>query len=150
MKNLLKFFIFVALLSIGISALYDYQMRHGLSAGKDRRTPEKYTLPTDANINPKQVASLEELNRERRELVKSVVPSVVAVKTSKKITVRRQMQLDPFEYFFPNSRRGGSRDEGLVQNSLGSGVIVTEEGHTITNHHVVDPVDEIEVQLSDG
>jgi serine protease Do len=38
----------------------------------------------------------------------------------------------------------------LVQNSLGSGVIVTNEGHIITNNHVVDQVDEIEVQLSDG
>jgi serine protease Do len=37
-----------------------------------------------------------------------------------------------------------------VQNSLGSGVIVTDEGHIITNNHVVDQVDEIEVQLSDG
>src|SRR5207245_6986523 len=32
----------------------------------------------------------------------------------------------------------------------GSGVIVTNEGHIITNNHVVDQVDEIEVQLSDG
>jgi len=37
-----------------------------------------------------------------------------------------------------------------VQNSLGSGVIVTNEGHIITNTHVVDQVDQIEVQLSDG
>jgi serine protease Do len=150
MKNLLKFFIFVALLSIGISVLYDYQMHHGLTGGGSHRTPEKYTLPTDSNINPKLVASLEELNRERRELVNSVVPSVVSVKTSKKISVRRQMQLDPFEFFFPRSRRGGSPEEALVQNSLGSGVIVTQEGHIITNNHVVDQVDEIEVQLSDG
>ena len=150
MKNLLKFFVFVALLSIGISALYDYQMHHGLSGSGPRRTPEKYTLPTDANINPKQVADLEELNRERRELVNSVVPSVVSVKTSKKISLRRQTQLDPFEFFFPRSRRGGSPEEALVQNSLGSGVIVTQEGHIITNNHVVDQVDEIEVQLSDG
>ena len=40
-----------------------------------------------------------------------------------------------------------------MQNSLGSGVIVTNEGHIITNNHVVDdkgPSIEIEVQLSDG
>src|SRR5207237_130553 len=127
MKNLLKFFLFVALLSIAISALYDYKMRHGSLSISDRRHPEKYTLPTESNINPKQIASLEELNRERRELVNSVVPSVVSVKTSKKVSLRRQTQLDPFEFFFPNSRRfGSSRDEALVQNSLRSGVIVTD------------------------
>ena len=151
MKNLLKFFLFVAILSILISWLYDYKMRHGSLTISDRRTPEKYTLPTESSINPKQIASLEAINRERRELVNSVVPSVVSVKTSKKISMRRQTQLDPFEFFFPNSRRyGNQRDEPLVQNSLGSGVIVTEEGHIITNNHVVDQVDEIEVQLSDG
>ena len=35
----------------------------------------------------------------------------------------------------------------MVQNSLGSGVIVSAEGHIITNNHVVDQVDEIEVQM---
>ena len=67
-------------------------------------------------------------NMRMRELVNSVVPSVVSVKTSKKISLRRQTQLDPFEFFFPRSRRGGSPEESLVQNSLGSGVVVTEEG----------------------
>ncbi|MDB6147448.1 MAG: hypothetical protein JWO45_1112, partial [Spartobacteria bacterium] len=151
MKNLIKFFAFVALVSIAISALYDYRMRHGDLNGFPRRSPEKYTLAAESGVSPKQVASLEELNRERRALINGVVPSVVSVKTSKKVSTRRQQQLDPFEFFFPNSRRSRSpQDEALVQNSLGSGVIVTDEGHIITNNHVVDQVDEIEVQLSDG
>jgi len=149
MKNLLKFFAFVAVLSLGISALYDYRLKHG-SLGTLQRAPEKYTLAKSGNVDPKQVASLEALNQERRALVKSVVPSVVAVKTSKKIGVRRQ-GMDPFEFFFGNPRRQyRGRDEALVQNSLGSGVIVTNEGHIITNNHVVAQVDEIEVELSDG
>jgi serine protease Do len=83
--------------------------------------------------------------------VSSVLPSVVAVKTSKKIGIRREYGLDPFEFFFGNQRQSRyPRDEAFVQNSLGSGVIVTNEGHIITNNHVVDQVDEIEVQLSDG
>lgn len=152
MKNLLKFFVFVALLSLAISALYDYRLRHG-GLNVLQRAPEKYTLPSTANVDPKTVASLDAINRERRALVSSVIPSVVAVKTSKKIQTPRQY-MDPFEFFFGGGRGAGrsrnSQDEAMVQNSLGSGVVVTNEGHIITNNHVVDQVDEIEVQLSDG
>jgi serine protease Do len=154
MKNLLKFFLFVALLSLGISALYDCRMRHG-ALNVLHRSPEKYTLPTSPTVDAKNVASLDALSRERRTLINSVVPSVVAVKTSKKIQAPRQY-MDPFEFFFGGGRNGGGgrfrnpQDEAMVQNSLGSGVVVTNEGHIITNNHVVDQVDEIEVQLSDG
>jgi serine protease Do len=151
MKNFAKFLLFVLLVSAGISLLYDYRLKHGGLNLPSGRKPEKYTLESNPSVDSKQVPSLEALNRERRALVKSVIPSVVAVKTSKKIGVRREYGLDPFDFFFGNPRRFRSpRDEALVQNSLGSGVIVTKEGHVITNNHVVDQVDEIEVQLSDG
>src|SRR5881396_3414891 len=152
MKNLAKFLLFVLLVSAGISLLYDYRLKRGNLDLLPRRASENYTFASEAAINPKQVASLEALNQERRALVKSVIPSVVAVKTSKKIGIRRQYGLDPFEFFFgtPRGQFRSPREEALVQNSLGSGVIVTNEGHIITNNHVVDQVDEIEVQLSDG
>src|SRR5881409_3554114 len=151
MKNLAKFLLFVLLVSVGISALYDYRLKHGGLNLPSTRTPEKYTLASSPNVDPKQVASLEALNRERRALVSSVIPSVVAVKTSKKILIPRERGLDLFEFFYGNQRQfRNPNEQALVQNSLGSGVIVTNEGHIITNTHVVDQVDEIEVQLSDG
>ena len=151
MKNLAKFLLFVLLISAGISLLYDYRLKHGGLNLPSTRTPEKYTLASSPNVDPKQVASLEALNRERRALISSVIPSVVAVKTSKKILIPRERGLDLFEFFYGNQRQfRNPNDQALVQNSLGSGVIVTNEGHIITNNHVVDQVDEIEVQLSDG
>src|SRR6476469_8973043 len=150
MKNLIKFILFVILVSAGISMLYDYRLKTGgirfLAV-----TSEKYTLATTPTIDPKDVVGLENLNKERRALVGAVVPSVVSIKTSKKAPVRRQPQLDPSDFFNRNPRQNSNPNaDAMVQNSLGSGVVVTSEGHIITNNHVVDQVDEIEVQWSDG
>src|SRR5882762_2739877 len=150
MKNLLKFFLLVLVLSAGVSLLYDYQLHHGRLSLSSRKTPEKYTLAENPAVDSKEIASLVSLSNERRKLVTGVIPSVVSVKTSKRIQ-RRQYGLDPFDFFRGNLRQfRGPADEALVQNSLGSGVMVTNEGHIITNNHVVDQVDEIEVVLSDG
>jgi Trypsin-like serine proteases, typically periplasmic, contain C-terminal PDZ domain len=153
MRNLLKFLLFVLIVSFGISLLYDYRMKHGGLITTTRRTPEKYTLANSPPVDLKSIGTLAEFDHERRMLVANVLSSVVSVKTSKKIPIRRQYALDPFEYFFGGTPRGQFRnpnDAALVQNSLGSGVIVTNEGHIITNNHVVDQVDDIEVQLADG
>ena len=153
MKNFAKFLLFVLLVSAGISLLYDYRLKHGKLDLPSARTPEKYSLASTPSVDSKEVASLEALNRERRALVKQRDPGRRSVKTSKKVGIRRQYGVDPFEFFYRNPSgqfRRNPRDEAMVQNSLGSGVIVTNEGHIITNNHVVDHVDEIEVQLSDG
>src|SRR5437660_10698541 len=119
MKNLAKFLLFVLLLSAGISLLYDYRLKHGGLKFASGRTPEKYTFASEPAVNPKQVASLESLNRERRALVKGVVPSAVAAETSTKVAIRREEGVAPLEFFFPNQPRfGHPRDEGLVQTSL--------------------------------
>jgi len=150
MKNFLRFVLFAALIAGGISLLYDYRLKHGgLGLGDGRRVPENYTLATSPTIDPKSIATLDALNRERRELVSGVLPSVVSIKTSRKVTIRRQSTLDDFFYRSPRQFRNPN-DEAMVQNSLGSGVIVSNEGHVITNNHVVEQVDEIEVQLADG
>jgi serine protease Do len=150
MKNLIKFLFFVLLVSAGISALYDHRLKTG-GLNFLAVTSEKYSLATTPSVDPKDVAGLEALNRERRALVGAVIPSVVSIKTSKKVPVRKQYQLDPSDFFNRNPRQfRNPNEEAMVQNSLGSGVVVTAEGHIITNNHVVDQVDEIEVQLSDG
>jgi serine protease Do len=150
MKNLLKFLFLVLVLSAGVSLLYDYQLRHGKLNLKPRTAPEKYTLADTPSVDSKSIASLMSLSEERRKLVAGVIPSVVSIKTTKRIQ-RRQYGLDPFDFFRGNlGQFRGPGDDAVVQNSLGSGVIVSKEGHIITNNHVVDQVDEIEVQLSDG
>ncbi|MGV3532863.1 MAG: Do family serine endopeptidase [Chthoniobacteraceae bacterium] len=104
------------------------------------------TLVEEAPIDPNEVRVLSALDAEYSRLVDAVVPSVVSITTSR--TVRVPYVVDQFDYFF--GRRGRNRPAEQTQSGLGSGVIVSKEGHIITNHHVIEGMDEIRVQLTDG
>jgi Do/DeqQ family serine protease len=82
------------------------------------------------------------------DAVRKAVPSVVNIFTSKEIKTPHHPFLDDplFRHFF------GDRLEEEPQRavSLGSGVIVSPKGYILTNHHVVEAADEIEVALIDG
>jgi len=78
------------------------------------------------------------------DAVRKAMPSVVNIFTSKEVRARRNPLLnDPlFRRFFG--------DELQKATSLGSGVIVSPAGYILTNNHVVESADEIEIAFSDG
>jgi Do/DeqQ family serine protease len=80
--------------------------------------------------------------------VRRATPSVVNIFTSKEVHAERHPLLnDPlFRRFFGEQ----IPDEAQRSASLGSGVIVTPSGYVLTNNHVVEAADEIEVALADG
>ncbi|HEY2977198.1 MAG TPA: Do family serine endopeptidase [Burkholderiaceae bacterium] len=82
------------------------------------------------------------------DAVQRATPSVVNIFTSKEIRSPRHPLLnDPiFRRFFGDQLP----DEAQRASSLGSGVIVSTSGYVLTNHHVVEAADEIEVALADG
>src|SRR5438876_4255258 len=82
------------------------------------------------------------------DAVRRATPSVVNIFTSKEIPSPRHPLLnDPlFRRFFGDQLP----DEAQRAASLGSGVIVSSSGYVLTNHHVVEAADEIEVALADG
>jgi Do/DeqQ family serine protease len=82
------------------------------------------------------------------DAVRKAVPAVVSVLTSKEIKSQRHPFLeDPlFRHFFGDQLE----EEPQRAASLGSGVIVSSKGYILTNHHVVEAADEIEVALVDG
>lgn len=107
-------------------------------------------------IPPKVPEQLEATEKAFVEIARRVVPSVVNISTTK---IRKGFEQSPFSPFFqdPFFRRffgdeffrDHERPRRYKEQSLGSGVIVSEDGYIITNNHVVTGADEIKVVLSD-
>jgi Do/DeqQ family serine protease len=76
--------------------------------------------------------------------VQRAAPAVVNIYTQRVVRERVAPSLgELFGDFFPRTRQ-------RIERSLGSGVIVDEAGHIVTNHHVIANADSISVQLEDG
>ena len=78
---------------------------------------------------------------------KRASPAVVSI-TASKAPPRNARSDDPmFKFFFGDRSR---KERADPQIGLGSGVIVSAEGYLLTNNHVIDGADDIEVTLTDG
>ncbi|MBX3627602.1 MAG: trypsin-like peptidase domain-containing protein [Rhizobacter sp.] len=77
---------------------------------------------------------------------KRATPAVVSI-TASKTPQRNPHTEDPwFRFFFGDQ----PQRQQQPQIGLGSGVIVSADGYLLTNNHVIEGADDIEVQLSDG
>ena len=81
-----------------------------------------------------------------REAAGRAMPAVVNILTSKASRETHPLLKDPFFRRFFGDRM--PPDEQMA--SLGSGVIVSGDGYILTNNHVVEGADVIEVGLADG
>ncbi|MGI4813293.1 MAG: Do family serine endopeptidase [Janthinobacterium lividum] len=83
------------------------------------------------------------------DAARKAMPAVVNVFSSKTSARKRQQGgSDPmYRYFFGDKNRGNQ--DAPVAN-LGSGVIVSADGYILTNQHVVDGANQIEIALADG
>src|SRR4029450_4291057 len=102
------------------------------------KSSAKYTPASAPPLQASDVPRLAGTDEEYARLVDAVLPSVVSI-TSQRVAQRGQGPIAAFDLLL------GNRDARMqpVETSLGSGVIVSKEGHIITNHHVTERMNEI-------
>ena len=84
------------------------------------------------------------------DVVARVAPAVVTIHSARRARAPRQHPFfdDPrFREFFGLPRT--PQREAPAVRGLGSGVIVSNEGYVLTNHHVIDGAEEVTVELTD-
>lgn len=105
------------------------------------------------------VSSLPESFADLVEKQSKAVVNISTLTKPKKITQKRSQRRSPFsgdplldrffEDFFGGLPQGQEQLRTRPQNSLGSGVIISEDGYIVTNNHVVAKADDIIVKLQD-
>lgn len=139
--NLPAFLLFVLLLALLVGGTAFWRLTRppgnpypeiSRGTGVPRSVTEKEPLPTGR--------SLEVMDHEFTDLVDHVIPSVVSINT---VTAPDREAL--VRQFF-----GLNRGPVRPLSQVGSGMIVSPEGHIVTNWHVVNGASQVSVQLSDG
>lgn len=138
--NLPSFLVFLLTLALAVGGIAFWRLMHlsspqyppSMARGTGPSSVERLPLPSGR--------SLEAMDNEFTELVDHVIPSVVSITTTtapdREALVRQ---------FFGLARGGVAQS-----NKMGSGMIVSPDGHIVTNWHVINGASQVTVQLSDG
>ena len=144
MKNEIKSYVVIALLSSGIT-LGAFQLFNLGSRSTLGEVPSAFTT----NVSNTTVAGTP---GEFTYAAEKSTPAVVHIKTKMEQRSRQQQFSNPFDEFFggdPFGGGGGRRQAPQAQEASGSGVIISEDGYIVTNNHVVAEASEITVMLND-
>src|SRR6266700_97825 len=114
-------------------------------------------VPSDAGpVNPSAAEAgkdvVHQLNNAFAKVFETVAPGVVIIETSKKTEISETSPLDDLFFQGPPDENRPRRSPGTPRpvQSEGSGFIVRPDGYIITNVHVIEDADKIDVKLRDG
>ena len=143
MKRL--WYIFAQAVTIGVAALLVIRTLEPQWLGADGKTIDA------RDVSIQQVAANTDGVRNvasYADAARKAVPAVVYIFTTQEVKASSiPMANDPlFRHFFGDQ----SQEQAEPRSSLGSGVVVSADGYILTNYHVVEAADSIEIALNNG
>jgi S1-C subfamily serine protease len=116
---------------------------YGLLDAMNGKVPpaEAFTEATGPKLSLTDVEGLARLDDEYAKLAAAVLPSVVSVSTRSVVMQRRTVPFGLFSFqdYAPGETKG-----------IGSGAIISKEGHVVTNHHVIEGAQEVTVTTNEN
>jgi len=115
-----------------------------------------YALGAD----PDSINALKQMGKAFASIAEKASPAVVGLQAEKTVSQDSQSYFespfgdDFFEYYFgvPRQRfpRSPQRRNRQQQTALGSGFIISPDGHILTNNHMVEGAEKVTIELADG
>ncbi len=138
----------VVLVSAGVAGVTTYSI---LSPDNTKNLTFEEVFPQASNV---MLANYEGVTQQPVDLTKaaeSSLHSVVHIKSTQASKTQTVQQMpDIFDYFF-GDRSGRERQVQTPERvGFGSGVIISADGYIVTNNHVIENSDEIDVKLNDN
>ncbi|HHS12497.1 MAG TPA: Do family serine endopeptidase [bacterium] len=116
-------------------------MTPGVASEAESKAAERAEPPPD-------LPSIQNMNRIFVDAAQEILPTVVSISTSRMVERSRSSSLPPLlrDWFGLEDSDPPARQR---QYGLGSGVVVSRDGYILTNHHVINESDDIQVTLYD-
>jgi serine protease Do len=148
------FHLFFLLVGIALGVFFSHQVGWLVPGGEKQSGAQKEPFTVEAT--PRVSEEVRSIQTSLSAVAQRAMPAVVNIASTRVYQTRDELPpsalfQDPFfrEFFGDDFSRFFGVPQERVERSLGSGVIVTEDGYIITNNHVVSEATQVTVSLAD-